>query len=80
MPTKNNFQPTRANIRYRPADPALLTRAEAAGHIGVSASALAHWACEGRGPIRCVIGRSSYYRLSDLDAWIESRRGLRRGA
>lgn len=80
MSTKDNPLLARVNIRYRPADPALLTRAEAAAYIGVSVSALAHWACEGRGPIRCVIGRSSYYRLSDLDTWIESRRGLRRGA
>ncbi|WP_439468896.1 helix-turn-helix domain-containing protein [Blastomonas fulva] len=80
MLTKPNLQPRKVNVRYRPANPAMLTRAEAAGYIGVSISALAQWACNGRGPVRCVIGRSSYYQLSDLDAWIASRRGLRRGA
>ena len=64
----------------RPLDPNLFTRQEAATYIGVSLGALAHWACRDRGPAHLVIGKSSYYRRSDLDAWIESRAGLRRGA
>ena len=64
----------------RPLDPTLFTRAEAAAYIGVSISALAHWSCHERGPAHHVIGKSSYYRRGDLDAWIESRAGLPRGA
>ncbi|WP_197418514.1 helix-turn-helix domain-containing protein [Sphingomonas sp. CCH9-F2] len=64
----------------RPLDPNLFTRAEAAIYIGVSISALAHWACHGRGPVHHIIGKSSFYHRADLDAWIASRAGLPRGA
>ena len=72
--------PTKRKLRLnRPLDPTLLTRAEAALYIGVSVSALAHWVCQKRGPTHQVFGRSSYYRRADLDQWIASRAGLRRG-
>lgn len=64
---------TTGNKRYRPQNRYLLTRAEAADYIGVSISALAHWPAMRRGPRQCVIGRSSYYHISDLDAWIDNR-------
>lgn len=80
VPVTISSKKKRGHSLNRPADPDLLTRAEAAVHIGVSVGALAHWACAGKGPLRCVLGRSSYYRLADLDAWIASRVGLRRVA
>ena len=60
---------------YRPNDPSLLNRVEAAKYIGVSISSLAHWRALGRGPAYRVIGQSSYYSLADLDDWMASRSG-----
>lgn len=75
------FTPTKRKLKLnRPLDPTLLTRTEAASYIGVSVSALAHWACQGRGPTHQVLGKSSYYRRADLDEWITGRAGRGRGA
>ena len=52
----------------------LLTRAEAAEFLGVTAGTLAVWLCEGRYSLPVVrVGRSVRYRLADLEAWLDSR-------
>ena len=79
MPVRTNSS-VGSTSKRRPVNPHLLTRAEAADYIGVSVSALAHWAMEGRGPVYRVLGRSSYYHAVDLEAWSASRAGLRRSA
>jgi hypothetical protein len=54
--------------------PDLLTPTEAARHIGVTAGTLSVWRCTGRYSIRYLkIGRKIMYRLTDLDAWLDSR-------
>lgn len=68
-----------AQKRYRPQHRYLLTRYEAADYIGVSVSSLAHWPAEGRGPRQRMIGRSVYYHVSDLDAWLDARPSRRGG-
>jgi predicted DNA-binding transcriptional regulator AlpA len=74
VPIIHQFNPAaNARKRYRPESRHLLTREEAADYIGVSVSALAHWACKGKGPRPRVIGRSSYYHVNDLDQWIDER-------
>lgn len=65
-----HVQSSNRNRRYRPSDPALFSRTEAAAFVGVSLSTLAHWAMIGRGPIFRRIGRSCYYHIADLKAWI----------
>lgn len=52
----------------------LLTRAEAAEYLGVTAQTLAVWACTQRYNLPVVkIGRLAKYKLSDLDAFINNR-------
>lgn len=52
----------------------LVSRDEAAAYLGVSPKTLATWASTKRYPLSMVkIGRVVKYRLSDLDAFIESR-------
>ena len=74
MPIIHEIDPANnARKRYRPESRHLLTREEAADYIGVSISALAHWAGTSKGPRQRVIGRSSYYHVNDLDQWIDER-------
>jgi hypothetical protein len=65
-------------VKRRPADPDLLTREEAAAHIGVSPGSLAHWSAGDRGPTMRVIGRRSYYTVADLDEWVANARPRRK--
>lgn len=52
----------------------LLTRHEAAAILGIAPQTLASWACTGRYGLPFVkIGSLVRYRLSDLNAFIESR-------
>lgn len=53
----------------------LLTRVEAAKYLGISPITLANWVSTKRQVVPCVkIGRLVRYRLSDLEAFVESRR------
>ena len=36
-------------------------------------STLAHWRCEGRGPVYIKIGSRVAYRGSDLNQWLEAQ-------
>jgi excisionase family DNA binding protein len=50
---------------------ALLSRYQAAQYLGVTASALAAWACNKRYHLPFVkVGRLAKYRMEDLDAFI----------
>lgn len=60
-------------LRGRPNDPELLSRPEAAAHLGVSVSSLAHWSMAGAGPSFVRVGRRSWYRIADLNAWIAAQ-------
>ena len=52
----------------------LLSPIEAARYIGVTGNTLAVWRCVGRYDIPFIkIGRLVRYRVSDLEAWMESR-------
>ena len=73
MPENQNVTPVRHHTLRRPADPELLSRGEAANFLGVSVSSLAHWANSDRGPPFTKLGKSTWYRTSDLQAWIASR-------
>lgn len=54
--------------------PALLTRDQAAGYLGVAPQTLAIWAMSGRYGLRFIkVGRLCKYRKSDLDKWLASR-------
>ena len=55
-------------------DKKLLNRSEAAHYLGLVEHTLAVWACHKTHEIPYIkIGRNVRYRLSDLDAWLESR-------
>lgn len=48
----------------------VLRTADAAKHLGLSASTLNKWRVDGRGPRFVKLGRSVCYRLTDLDSWL----------
>lgn len=58
-----------------PTPTTLLTTTEAAAHIGVAPSTLAHWRSAGEPhPPAVRLGRRSLrYRVADLDAWLEAQ-------
>lgn len=51
----------------------LVGRGEAARYLDVSARTLEQWEYRGVGPRSYKVGHLRKYRLSDLDAWLESR-------
>lgn len=51
-----------------------MLRKEAAEYLGISVSALAHMACDGRGPTFYRAGKLTRYKQTDLDAWASGRR------
>lgn len=54
--------------------PKLLTTAQAAEYLGVTASTLHTWRCRRRYAIPFVrVGRAVRYKLADLNAWIEKQ-------
>lgn len=56
--------------------PARLNRKAAAQYLGYSPQTLANWAATGRGPKYMrdgSRGSSTFYRLEDLDAWIDAQ-------
>ncbi len=55
-------------------DDKMLTRQEAATYLGISVPSLARWACNAYGPAYYKLRGRTQYRLSDLDAFIRSRR------
>ena len=59
----------------------LVSRIEAAAHLGIRPQTLACWASTGRYRLPFVkIGRRVMYRLSDLQAFIESNLVVREAA
>ncbi len=58
-----------------PTTTTLLTTADAAAHIGVAPSTLAHWRSAGDPhPPALRLGRRALrYRVADLDAWLEQQ-------
>lgn len=46
---------------------------EAAHYLGLQKTTLEAWRCRGGGPRYVKLGRAVRYRLSDLDAWLDSR-------
>jgi excisionase family DNA binding protein len=59
---------------YRPEDPELLSRSEAAMVLGVSRSTMNQWAMRHAGPAFVRLGKSCWYRRSDLQQWIAQQR------
>jgi len=54
-----------------------LTREQAAAYLSVAPKTLARWAAQSRGPRYARSGDRRgrcWYALSDLDAWLESRK------
>jgi predicted DNA-binding transcriptional regulator AlpA len=49
------------------------TQEQAADYLHLKPSTLAAWRHQGRGPKYLKIGRSCYYKQSDLDAWLDAQ-------
>jgi predicted DNA-binding transcriptional regulator AlpA len=49
------------------------TQEQAAAFLGLKPSTLASWRHQGRGPKYLKIGRSCFYRDSDLEAWLDAQ-------
>jgi hypothetical protein len=50
-----------------------LTQERAAEIIGVKPTTLAMWRHLGRGPRYLKIGRSCFYRLDDIETWLDAQ-------
>lgn len=55
------------------APPPILTTPQAAHFLNLKPATLEQWRWNGRGPRFIKIGRSCRYRISDLEAFLESR-------
>jgi hypothetical protein len=51
----------------------LLTPEQLASHLDVTTRTLQRWEVQRMGPPRVVIGRQVFYRITSVDAWLESR-------
>jgi hypothetical protein len=49
------------------------TQEEAAAIIGVKPTTLATWRHYGKGPTYLKIGRSCFYRESDIEMWLDAQ-------
>jgi predicted DNA-binding transcriptional regulator AlpA len=49
------------------------TQTEAAALLGVRPQTLAAWRCQGKGPRFLKVGRSVFYRESDIEAWLDAQ-------
>jgi predicted DNA-binding transcriptional regulator AlpA len=49
------------------------TQEEAAAIIGVKPTTLAMWRHKGRGPRYLKVGRSCFYRESDIESWFDAQ-------
>lgn len=56
-----------------PAPTALLIAKQAARYFSLGQRTLENWRCLGEGPEFVRLGRVIRYRLSSLDAWLQSR-------
>ena len=52
----------------------LLTPAQAGEYLRTNPRTLANWRVRGAGPAYCRVGRRPFYRLEELDAFIEAGR------
>jgi predicted site-specific integrase-resolvase len=51
----------------------MLTRKQAANHLGVSYSTLCRWAYTGIGPNFVQVGKQPRYRISDIEDYLSSQ-------
>lgn len=50
-----------------------ITQEQAAAIVGVKPATLGMWRHQGRGPRYLKIGRSAFYRPSDIEAWLDEQ-------
>lgn len=61
-------------------DTPLLTPDQAGAYLRTHPRTLANWRVRGEGPTFCRIGRRPFYRLAELNAYIEGRQFSHRAA
>lgn len=54
----------------------LVTITELAEYLGVPVKTIYEWRQAGRGPVGVRIGRHLKFRLSDVQAWVDSQRDV----
>lgn len=54
----------------------LVTITELAEYLGVPVKTIYEWRQSGRGPVGIRIGRHLKFRLSDVQAWVDSQRDV----
>jgi len=52
---------------------ALKIQEQAAAFLGVKPATLAMWRYQGRGPKYFKVGRSCFYRESEIEAWLDEQ-------
>jgi hypothetical protein len=57
----------------RPLPDQLLTQESAAAYVGVKPPTLASWRHFGKGPPYIKVGRSAFYKVADLEAWLNQQ-------
>lgn len=50
-----------------------ISRQQLAERLGISEKTAAEWACKGTGPRYARFGKHVRYRMSDVEAWEETR-------
>ena len=51
----------------------LLTQEQAAAYIGVKPPTLASWRHFGKGPKYRKVGRSAFYKIADVEVWLDKQ-------
>jgi hypothetical protein len=54
--------------------PRLLSQEQAAQYIGVKPPTLAGWRHVSRGPVYRKVGRTTFYRIEDIETWLDAQR------
>jgi len=54
-------------------DQDLKTQEETARYLGLKPTTLSAWRSQGRGPKYHKIGRSCFYRMIDVDQWLDAQ-------
>ncbi|HWW08138.1 helix-turn-helix domain-containing protein [Collimonas sp.] len=62
------------NLQHKPQD--RMRPDAAATYLGVSPKTLAMWRCTQKGPAFCKLGGRIFYKLTDLNTWIDERSDL----
>lgn len=74
MTAQKTTEPTSTTTTDTPATIGLMTDAQTAAYLGLSPRTLVNWRARKKGPKPALrIGRAVYYRLADVNAWLDEQ-------